>query len=335
MLPSDDINALLKRSCLVLRWLNGESSRQLTRDFRIGLGYIRGLGENVAWISGTLSQIALAMELTPAVAARLNRLSSSVHYGVPYEAVRFARLRVHGLHRNEATRLVQNETGRTFTTYDAILDAEPNDFLGVVSPGLLPLMQEAILKFTKESLRRYSSSLLARANKLSLPLAMIRNLIESQGNDFELAIRDLLNSPAIDLQSSHISRQRAGEADIHIPHPDGGTIVIQATSSEDNAKPITWSKCREVFGSTSVPGPIHNFIVVGKPDFQELAQSAGDEIAPEGERRILLIPVGVLGDLCLSVVEGVIDRARLLQILSDEQGYLSKERLTGLLGLTA
>lgn len=334
MLPSDDVNALLKRSCLVLRWLNGESSRQLTRDFRIGLGYIRGLGENVAWISGTLSQIAVAMELDPDVAARLNRLSSSVHYGVPYEAVRFAKLRVPGVNRNEATRLVQNETGRTFTTYDAILDAEPSDFLGIVSPGLLPLMQEAILKFTKESLRRYASSLLARANKLSLPLALIRNLVESQGNDFELAIRDLLNSPGIELSSSHISRQRAGEADIHISHPQGGTIVIQATSSEDNAKPITWNKCREVFGSTSVPGPIRNFVVVGKPDFQELAQSAADEIAPEGERRILLLPVGVLGDLCLSVVEGVIDRARLIHILTDEQGYLGKERLTELLDLT-
>lgn len=327
MLPNEDLNSALKRMCLILRWLNGDASRQLTRDFRVGLGHVRGLGENVAWLTGTLGQIAEAMELDPEIARRLSRLAGSAHFGVPYEAVRFARLRVPGVHRAEATRLVQNDTGRTFTTYDAILDAEPEAFVGIISPGLLPLMQEAILKFTKESLRRYTSSLLARAGKLSLPLAFIRNLVDSQGNDFELAIRDLLNSPGLELNAAHISRQRAGEADIHIPHPDGGTVVIQATSSEDNAKPITWNKCREVLGSTSVPGPIRNFVVVGKPDFQELAQSAADEIAPEQERRILLVPVGVLGDMCLSVAEGSLTAENLLHVLAEQQGYLSKERL--------
>lgn len=327
VIPNEDNNSALKRCALALLWMVGETPRRLTREFRTGLGYIRTLGENLAWLLESISQMAKALNLPLTLADRLRILAQEVHYGVPFDAVPFARLRVRGLGRIESTRLVRNNTGRVFASYDQVLDAGPDDFVGVINPAIVPVLQEAILRLTNERIGRHKSGLLIRARRLSVPEALIKNLFESAGIDFERAIENILNAPQLSIGVVRLARQRHGEADLYIPLAAGGSILISATASEDNAKPVSWDKAREIFGATGAPAPIRNFVVVGRPDFHETAQRNVEEIAHDDARPMLLLPVAVLGEMCLRVFEGKSTPEALLEILERERGYYAEGRM--------
>jgi helicase len=324
MLPTEIENSALKRCCLALEWKNGATERSLTGTYRTGLGYIHVLGENISWLLETAAQLAKAMMLPDHVSSRLRELAKEMHHGVPYPAVQFARLRVRGLRRAEITRLVRNETGRVFLSLDQVLDASPNDFGGVINPSLVPRIQEAILQSTKETLRRYASGLLVRAKRLSVPEGLVKDLFTTQGTDFERAVENILNSEKIGVGAVRLARQRGGEVDLYIPLPAGGSIVIGATSSTDNAKPISWDKAREILGAVGAPTPIRNYVVLGKPDFHETARRNAEEIVQDPSRSILLLPVGAFGEMCLEVFEETRTPESLLTELATRRGYASR-----------
>jgi helicase len=320
-LPTDVENSALKRCCLALEWKNGTAERSLTARYRAGLGFVHGLGENLAWLLDTTGQLANAMMLSESIRVRLREMAKEMHFGVPFPAVQFARLRVRGLRRAETTRLVRNETGRVFLSLDQVLDAGPNDFAGIINPSLVPQLQETILRSTKESLRRYEAGLLVRARRLSVPEALVRELFATQGTNFERAVENILNSDTLAVGAVRLARQRSGEVDLYIPIPDGGSIVIGATSSIDNAKPISWDKAREILGAVGAPMPIRNYVVLGKPDFHETARRNADEIVQDPSRSILLMPVGIFGELCLEVFELSRTADSLVDLLANRRGY--------------
>jgi helicase len=321
MLPGEDSNSALKRCCLALEWRSGTSERVLTTRYHTGLGSVHGLAENLAWLIGTASQISNAMSLPTSVVDRLHELGKEMHYGVPFSAVHFARLRVRGLGRAQLTRLVRNDTGRVFLSLEEVLDASPTEFSGIINPSIVPKLQEAILRSMNESLRRYEAGLLVRARRLSVPEALVKDLFSSQGVDFERAVENILNCDRISLGAVRLTRQRGGEVDLYISNPSGGCIVIGATSSNDNARPISWDKAREVLGAVGAPTPIMNFVVLGKPDFHETARRNADEIVQDPTRSILLLPVGAFGELCLEVFEQSRSPESLADILATRRGY--------------
>src|ERR1700752_2779152 len=324
MLPTEIENSALKRCCLALEWKNGATERSLTARYRTGLGYIHVLGENTGWLLETAAQLAKAMVLPDHVSSRLRELAKEMHYGVPFPAVQFARLRVRGLRRAEITRLVTNETGRVFLSLDQVLDASPSDFSGVINPSLVPRIQEAILQSTKESLRRYASGLLVRAKRLSVPEGLVRDLFTAQGIYFERAVENILNSEQIAMGAVRLARQGGGEVDLYIPLPAGGSIVIGATSSIDNAKPISWNKAKEILGAVGAPTPIRDYVVLGKPDFHETARRNAEEIVQDPNRSILLLPVGAFGEMCLEVFEQTRTPESLIAELATRRGYVDE-----------
>lgn len=323
--PSDDENQALKKCLLLLEWSSGVRLGGLMDTFRVGHGYIQGLGGTVGWLTSTTAEAAKVLGYNDNFVNRLRTLASEVSFGVPKEVVPVRQLRVPGLTRDKVIRLVRNDKGVAFDSFDKIVDAEVDDFRGILDLNLVHPLQETILKNRKESLQRKQKGHLMRVERLALPLVLIRELYESQGTDFNIAIERLLNCDQISFRCVRVSPQRRGEADIHLPHPDG-TIVIEATSSVDNVKPISWDKAREVLGSVGVSNPI-NFVTVGKPDFHELAISNAKELAAEGSRRLVLVPVAVLAEACIRVFEGKLDRSVLLNILRNQTGYLSLDEI--------
>jgi hypothetical protein len=287
------------------------------------------LAENLAWLLETGARLAKAMDLSDSVVNQFHELSNEMHFGVPYAAVQFARLRVRGLRRAEVTRLVDNETGRVFNTINQVLDASPTDFQGIINPAHALQLQQAILRSASEGLRRHEAGLLVRARMLAIPEALIKNLFSSQGIDFERAVKNLLNAEPLGLGAVRLTRQREGEVDLYIPLSDGGSIVIGATSSTDNARPISWDKVREIFGAVGAPAPIRNFVVLGKPEFHEVARRNADDIVRDENRSLLLLPVGIFGELCLEVFEQHRNVQSLLDLLTTQRGYLkSLDRAT-------
>jgi hypothetical protein len=267
------------------------------------------------------------MALPTDVASLLASLSYELPFGVPKEAVPFARLRVRGLRRDDVVRLVRNDQGRSFTSFEAVLDASPNDFIGIINPSLVVPLQDAIVRASEESYRRRFSGLLVRARQLSTCEAHIRALYESQGTALDNAVEHLLNAEEIQLGAVRVTRQRRGEIDLFIPVPEGGSIMISATASEDGRRGISWNKSREVLGALGAPAPIRNFVVVGKPDFQQQAQQNADELVTQEGRTLLLLRADILGDLCMRIFEHTLDREALLDVLWNEKGYMTDKRV--------
>lgn len=133
----------------------------------------------------------------------------------------------------------------------------------------------------------------------------------------------MLNADQINLKAIRLAKQRRGEVDLYIPCTGGGSIVIAATASDDNAKPISWDKAREVLGMIGAPTPIKNYVVLGKPGFHNLAKENARELVNDQTRSILLLPVTVFGELCMKVLEGTLQPSELVDTLQRSRGYLN------------
>ena len=102
--------------------------------------------------------------------------------------------------------------------------------------------------------------------------------------------------------------------------------MISVTASEDDHKPISWNKSREVLGSVGYSGTASNFVVIGKPDFHHLAIDNAKEISGKKDH-LFLIPLDAFVELCLQKVEGKLTKDDLISKLEDSRGYLKREDL--------
>ena len=127
-----------------------------------------------------------------------------------------------------------------------------------------------------------------------------------------------------DLGVHRFIQQRTGQPDLEVSGSQG-TIVIQATASEDNRKPVNWAKAREVVSSVGYSGKASNFVTVARPGFHDVAIGNANEIAERGDQNLLLIPLPELIEVFLSEVEGNLPGGGLLKVLECARGYFVEE----------
>ena len=224
------------------------------------------------------------------------------------------------LHRSELNLLVNNSTGRVLDTPHKILDTDLDDFAGILSPQKAELLQAAILDRIGESIssRRFGHA--SRANRFTGLRPLVERCYDQQGTAFEAALEQLLNAQIVDLEVHRFIQQRTGQPDLEVSGSQG-TIVIQATASEDNRKPVNWAKAREVVSSVGYSGQASNFVTVARPDFHDVAIGNSNEIAARGDQQLLLIPLPELIEVFLSEVEGQLSSGGLLRVLERACGY--------------
>ena len=174
-------------------------------------------------------------------------LAKRSKFGVPSEVVPIADLRV--LHRSELNLLVNNSVGKILTDPHGILDTPTHEFAGILSPQRAQLLQGAILERIGESLTNSRFGHAIRSDKFNGLRSLVENCYDLKGIDFEKALEELLNSDFLKLQAVRFANQRTGQPDLEL-YGSRGTIVVQATASDDNKKPVNWDKARDV--ATSV-----------------------------------------------------------------------------------
>ena len=314
-----------QRAELLTRWVAGESTMQLSSDYSdrysVGYGRIRDLGNVAEWLLSTAAAIAEVMSVGETRIARLADLAREAHLGVPIELAPLAELRA--IPRSDILRLHNNEKGIRITKPDDILDSDPSLFVGILAPQKVIALKERISQSIGDSLRRRRVGHILRCDRLAVTKSLVERVYDSQGIDFERALEDLMNAPALGLGVRRFTRQRRGEPDLEL-RGTRGTIVISSTASEDNQKPIKWDKCREVLGSVGYAGNASSFLVVGKPSFHSTAVENALELAAKAED-ILLVTVDVMVELCLQVIEGKMPQATLISKLEDTRGVLYME----------
>jgi hypothetical protein len=328
MLTSVEARALLKSRCL-MEWISGAPLRGISRQFS-GHGAapprVQALGKNAAWLLETLASAAEVRGLNSDLAAEIRELADEARYGLPAVLAPLARLHVPGISRDALLGLYRNDRGVELYDPEVILDTAAEAFDGLLTPLQVARLKQAILDEVEESLRRRRAGQVARAEQTALPVRLIENLYTTTGGGLEQAVTDALIH--VGLSATRLVRQPSGEEDIQLAHPNG-TVVISVTASQGDARPVKWSKVREVLGTGAGLNPI-NYVCVGRPGFESLAERRADEIAREtGARRLLLVPIAMLAEALVRCGEGRTTAEKLGNLLARARGVLRDGNLEG------
>ena len=323
------------RSNVLCEWIDGSPTSRIIDDYstgyELGLGNIRSLGDTAAWMLNTAASIATVPDKFSegeATSRCLTDLAQQCKFGVPASIVSLAELRV--LHRSELNRLIDNSVGKVLDSADKVLDTPLNEFVGILSPQRAEQLQTAILDRIGESLSSRRFGHVMRADKIPGLRQHVEKCYELGGTDFETALKELLDEYFPYLKTNQFGKQRTGQPDLEATG-SCGTIVIQATASEGDSKPVSWSKAREVITSVGFSGQASNFVTIARPGFHEVAIGNANEIANRGDPRLLLISIPEFIELCLTEIEGDIQTGSLRDILERCRGHLGFEESADLL----
>ena len=318
-----------QRSGVLGDWVEGKSTSHIISkypgQYELGSGHVRSIGETAAWVLNTASRIVGVPGVVPngeAISEKLEDLAGRCRFGVLSKVVPIAELGV--LQRPELNLLVNNSTGRVLDTPDKILDATLNDFVGILSPQRAKALQETILGRINDSIlnRRFGHAI--RADQFTGLRPLVERCYDTGGDDFEVALEQLLNTQWVDITVQRFGSQPTGQPDLEVDGSNG-TVVIQVTASRSDTKPISWAKAKEVLGSVGYSGQADNFVTVGRPGFHDVAIGNATELADRGDQRLLLLPLTGLIEVFLAEVEGTIPRGSLLCVLEDSRGYFVAE----------
>jgi hypothetical protein len=221
--------------------------------------------------------------------------------------------------------LYHNQRGIQLHHPDTILDVPDEAFSGLLTPLQLARLRDAILADIHETIRRKHAGQVARAEQANLVRKLIDDLYVAKGGGLEQAVTDIFNH--LGVPAARILRQPHGEEDIRVTHADG-TVIISVTASQDDTRPVRWNKAKEILGAGAGLNPV-NYVCVGRPDFESLAQRSAENIAREaGHRSILLVPIPVLAEAAVRIAEGSLDSRHLVDLLAHRRGNLAVDDLS-------
>jgi len=317
----ETLQALIETSC-ALEWIEGSSARSLEKRY-YGLSgeRLRNIGANLAWLLETLAEAARVADVLSDRIITLRRLALASRYGLPHELAPLARLRT-GIGRE--TLFALGQIG--LADPDAILEANADTVAGLLAPGELNRLQQAIRDDTIETLRRRKSGHLQRATRSGLSPELINALYSAEDDVLERVVRDVLESAG--LPTTQLETQAYGEEDLQISTP-AGMVVGSVTASKSPDKPIAWRKAREVTGQGAGLNAV-NFVCIGRPRFDGLAERSAQAVAREQQdRRLLLIPMHIFVEAISRVAEGRITTNALGSVLANGRGLLTADDLPG------
>ena len=317
-----------EREQVLKEWMADNPAKQIIEKYsgkyELGYGNIRDLGETAAWLLRTAVQIVSTSRVSgehQEMLLALEGLANRCQYGVTNAVVPIAELRV--LRRSELHRLNHNSAGKRLDTLHKILDTPLSEFAGILSLKRAKQLQSAILERIGESISRRKLGHMVRAGRFDGLKDLVEQCYKTQGKDFEKALEELFTSNYLKLKAFRFGQQRSGQPDLEISGTCG-TIVIQATASEGNSKPVNWTKAREVTSSVGYSGNASNFVTIGRPGFHEVAVGNASEIADRCDQKLLLISLPDLVEICLLEIEGSIQCGTLLRVLETTRGHYSR-----------
>ena len=306
-----------KLALVLEQWIHGEATRRIEQSLEVRGGVVRNIAGVVSWIVDTCEAIGDALGASETVVKQLNVLSHSLAYGLPFECVGLARLRIEGVHRG----ILMQLHGRGMTDPDTVVEQNPSDL--PMPRQVAVRLQEAIIQGYDKSLRRVMAQHTQRLRTLGLDEHLVRALYEDSDTDLELRVQDLFDAGLGGYRYERITRQRQGEPDGLLHLPEGRTIVVSVSASD---KKISSKKAEEVLGAAGNYSGVVGSIVIGRPDFHELAIQRADGISTN----ILLyklLPISVLAEMWVRLREGRLSNNNIDDMLLSHKGHLTMAHL--------
>ncbi len=317
----------IKITLEMLDWIDGrpyvEIEKHFNKDYedKAQGAIIRETGETLCWLMSTLAHVAAEHKFAEAFANRLRTLAMRLVFGLPEDGLDLAFLHVPELNRNHIMQLIQAD----MTAPDELLDVTPEEMEGILPRSALLAVQQAIMTHEKESAATLLKGQLIRLRSLGLETRLIENVYATGGKEFERAIEALLTAPPLLLTLQRIVDQKFGEPD-YLLHVDDETIPIEIASTSHDEKKVSLKKAGEILHGAARYKP-KSLIVIGKPDFHELAIRSAEQIATAYQIHYKLIPAYAVVEMFIRYAEGRLSRARLIEILQKGQGYLRVDSL--------
>ena len=317
---SESEQQALEQTMCLLRWMNGDDTRTLQTDFHMSRERLRGMGGSAAWLLQTLAAAAQAQGADKAQVRFVQDLALKAQHGLPSAMATLAALRPPGVSREALMRL--HHLG--ITSPDDLLEADPISLQEALSPALAQAFKEAIQRETVASLRRKHSGHLHAAGEVGVAPTLIEALYTATGPALEEAVRDAFITAG--LHAVRLLHQPHGEEDIQVA-TETGTVVVSATGSQDDSKPIRWTKAEDVMGQGAGLNPV-NCVCVGRPRFESLAEKNANAIAREGgDRKILLMPTDVLAEAVIRCSRGDMTTVEFGDLVATRKGVLTVDDL--------
>jgi len=172
-------------------WMGGLRTRELEAAFQVRAGALRAAGGMLSWIVDVMAAIVPHVGGNLTLAEELSQLSERLAHGVAADGLFLARLGVPGLGRESISRLVT----AGFTSEDALLDAPPGAFQGIIQGALATRLRVAIERRVANTLERRKREHVRRAEAAGAGGQLVRNVYERQGEELERVVADLFVPP--------------------------------------------------------------------------------------------------------------------------------------------
>ena len=306
-----------KLALVLEQWIHGEATRRIEQDLEVRGGVVRNIAGVASWIVDTCEAICDALSASDTVVKQLNGISQRLVYGLPIECVGLVRLRTEGVHRG----ILMQLHSREMTDPDTIAELNPSDL--PMPRQVAVRLQEAIIQGYGKSLKRVMARQTQALRTLGLDERLVRALYEDGDTDLELRVQDIFDAGLSGYRYERIARQRQGEPDGLLHLPEGQIIVVSVSASD---KKISSKKAEEVLGASGNYSGVVGSIVIGRPDFHELAIRRADGISTN----ILpykLLPIPVLAEMWVRLREGRLTCNKIDDILLSHEGYLTTAHL--------
>lgn len=309
----------LKYQLIAYAYVSGTPTREIENRFVVPAGRIRGIGSMCSWLSDTAARVAWAQGL-PDRARECELLAERFLHGCSAAAVALAQLPVR-IHRGDREKLVLSG----YHSLQKIAETSPESIAknAKVQRASVVSLQECILKFLGESLS-VERQQIARLKSLGVAVEPLEWLYTTTGTMLEQAIEGILVAPFCPLTVSRVTKQREGEADLRILLTNGANGIAQVTAKESLDSRVGMRKAGAVLQQSPELKPVL-FVCFGRPDFDDTAMKKAEAHAKNTNYKA--IPIKVLAEMYLRYHEGKLAPERVREIIEDEVGYISMDRI--------
>ena len=299
------------------RWISGEATRSIEGNFRVRGGVVRNIGGTASWVIDTAGAVASALGLPEEHVMGLTNLSDRLIHGLPEECIQLARLRVPGVYRGIQMQLKDDGLADP----DLIVDTNPSDL--PMPRQTAQRLQEAIVNNYGQTLKRQMHRQVQRLREKGFDDQLIQSLYECDGKDLEIKVKDLFDQGLSNFSYERVARQRGAEPDGLIHVPNKGKIVVSVTASN---KKIAHLKAQEILGASGKYSEVIGHLVIGRPDFHELAITNAPGIG-KNVGIYTLMTIHFLAEMWVRLKEGRLTQDSVDKLLMAEGGYLTVEAL--------
>lgn len=322
----------LKISLEMLDWIEGrpyiEIEKYYNKDYedKVRGAVIRELGEMMSWLISAMARVAEISEFDDATVEKIEILAARLLFGLPEAGLELAFLRIPELTRNVILQLIKHD----ITLPDQLMDLSPEEADGVIPRTVLLAVQESLSKMMQHLAINFEKNHVIRLQKVGVDPSTVKNVYQAHGKKLEFAIEALLSEPPLKLSFQRIVDQKFGEPD-HLLHLSDETIPFEIASTSRPDKKISLKKSSEILHGAARYRP-QSLVVIGKPDFHELAIRAADEITAAYHIKYKLMTLDALIELYVRFCEDRLTRAGLIKVFQEATGYLNCETLNRYLG---